>query len=117
MRRAWAILGSLAALALIAAAAFFFWPAAQETAVASADQPTGASLIARGEYLAHAGDCEACHTKPGGKPYAGGLAFRLPFGTIYAPNITPDKEAGIGAWSDADFVRALHRGILEHNKM
>lgn len=81
--------------------------------------PTGASpdlanagLVARGEYLTRAADCAACHTAPGGRPFAGGLAFKLPMiGTIYSTNITPDKETGIGAWSDAEFLRALHRGI------
>jgi hypothetical protein len=65
----------------------------------------------RGEYLTRAGDCVACHTAPHGKPFAGGRAFKLPFGTLYSPNITPDEETGIGDWSDDDFVRALHQGI------
>ena len=71
----------------------------------------GASLVARGEYLALAADCKACHTVPGDVPFAGGRAFELPFGTLYTPNITPDKATGIGDWSDADFLRAVHRGI------
>jgi mono/diheme cytochrome c family protein len=70
-----------------------------------------ADLVKRGEYLARAGDCAACHNAPGGKPYAGGYAFKLPFGTIYSSNITPDKETGIGSWSDADFLRAMHDGV------
>jgi mono/diheme cytochrome c family protein len=70
-----------------------------------------ASLIVRGEYLARAADCEACHTAKGGTPFAGGLAFNLPFGTLYSPNITPDKETGIGSWSNADFLQAVHKGI------
>src|ERR1700722_17584045 len=70
-----------------------------------------ASLIARGEYLTRAADCEACHTVEGGRSFAGGLAFNLPFGTLYSPNITPDRETGIGAWSDADFLNALHKGV------
>jgi mono/diheme cytochrome c family protein len=83
-----------------------------------AADPTGvpaklakASLIERGEYLAHAADCLVCHTNPGGKQYAGGLGFKLPFGTLYSTNITPDKDTGIGNYSDADFLNALHRGI------
>jgi hypothetical protein len=64
-----------------------------------------------GEYLTRAADCVACHTAPHGKPFAGGRAFKLPFGTIYSPNIRPDKQTGIGDWSDDDFVRALHEGI------
>jgi mono/diheme cytochrome c family protein len=70
-----------------------------------------ASLIERGEYLTLAADCMACHTTQGGKPYAGGLGFSLPFGTLYSTNITPDKETGIGNYSDEDFSSAVHRGI------
>ncbi len=70
-----------------------------------------ASQVARGEYLAEAADCEACHTMPGRARYAGGLAFNLPFGTLYSPNITQDVETGIGGWSDADFLKAVHKGI------
>ena len=66
--------------------------------------------IARGRYLAILGDCAACHTDPGGKPYAGGEAIETPFGVVASANITPDIETGIGAWSDDDFVSALQRG-------
>jgi mono/diheme cytochrome c family protein len=72
---------------------------------------TQASLVERGAYLVKAADCEACHTSQGGKEYAGGLAIRLPFGTLYSTNITPDKETGIGNYSDQDFLNAVHRGI------
>src|SRR3979490_1143811 len=70
-----------------------------------------ASLAARGAYLARAADCMVCHTAQGGKEYAGGLGFKLPFGTLYSTNITPDKETGIGNYSDQDFLNAVHRGI------
>jgi mono/diheme cytochrome c family protein len=70
-----------------------------------------ASLVERGEYLARAADCMVCHTTPGGKDYAGGLGFKLPFGMLYSTNITPDKETGIGNYSDQDFLNAVHRGI------
>ncbi|CNK23834.1 putative cytochrome C [Yersinia frederiksenii] len=73
---------------------------------ASAD----ANLIARGEYLTKAADCVACHTTKDGKPFAGGLAFKTPMGTLYSPNITPDKATGIGSWTDEEFLRALHEG-------
>jgi len=80
--------------------------------------PTGApglgpqaDIIARGEYLARAGNCFTCHTVPGGKALAGGVPFKLPFGTIYSTNLTPDQETGIGTWTDDDFVRAMHEGI------
>jgi mono/diheme cytochrome c family protein len=67
--------------------------------------------VARGEYLARAADCIACHTVAGKEPFAGGVAFKMPFGTIYSSNITADRDTGIGAWSDDDFVRALHAGV------
>jgi mono/diheme cytochrome c family protein len=70
-----------------------------------------ASVVERGEYLARAADCVACHTREGGKELAGGLGFKLPFGTLYSTNITPDKETGIGHYSDQDFLNAMHRGI------
>jgi len=70
-----------------------------------------ANLVKRGEYLARAADCMVCHTAPGGVRYAGSLAIPLPFGTIYSPNITPDKGTGIGDYSDRDFLNAVQRGI------
>ncbi len=70
-----------------------------------------ASLVDRGKYLAQAADCVACHMSPGGREYAGGLAIRLPFGTLYSSNITPDSETGIGDYSDQDFLNALRRGV------
>jgi len=70
-----------------------------------------ASLVERGAYLARAADCMVCHTAQGGKEYAGGLGFKLPFGTLYSTNITPDKETGIGNYTDQDFLNAVHRGI------
>jgi mono/diheme cytochrome c family protein len=69
-----------------------------------------ASVVERGEYLAKAADCMVCHTTPGAKEYAGGLGFKLPFGTLYSTNITPDKETGIGNYSDQDFLNAVQRG-------
>jgi mono/diheme cytochrome c family protein len=71
----------------------------------------GADPVKRGEYLARAADCMVCHTVPGGAPYAGGLEIRLPFGAIYTTNITPDKDTGIGKYSDSDFLNAVQRGI------
>jgi mono/diheme cytochrome c family protein len=67
-------------------------------------------IVKRGEYLAHAADCMVCHTAKGGKPYAGGLAFKLPFGELYSTNITADKETGIGNYSDRDFLGAVQHG-------
>ncbi|MDE1150220.1 MAG: cytochrome c [Azospirillaceae bacterium] len=70
-----------------------------------------ASLLERGAYLTAAADCQACHTVEGGTPYAGGRAFKLPFGTLYTPNITSDPDTGIGRWSDADFLKTLRDGV------
>jgi mono/diheme cytochrome c family protein len=84
----------------------------------SGGKPTGmpadfqdADPLARGKYLTEAADCQACHTAQGGKPFAGGRPFDTQFGTMYSPNITPDTETGIGTWSDADFLKAVHEGI------
>ena len=75
-----------------------------------------AELIARGEYLARAADCAACHTGDHGQAYAGGRGFILPFGALYSTNITPDKETGIGNYSDADFLRVMHEGVAPGGK-
>jgi mono/diheme cytochrome c family protein len=66
--------------------------------------------IAYGRYVAVLGDCAACHTNPGGPPYAGGQAIETPFGNVLAANITPDRETGIGGWTDAQFIRAMTQG-------
>jgi mono/diheme cytochrome c family protein len=68
-------------------------------------------LIKSGEYLAKAADCGACHTAPGGKPFAGGLAISSPVGTIYSTNITPSVSYGLGRYTEEQFARALRRGI------
>jgi mono/diheme cytochrome c family protein len=130
-RYAVAGIGALAIIFLIA----FFWIVfgpgpldfAKDSPVALADyrgsDPSGvplklrsASLVKRGEYLARAADCQPCHTAEGGAPFAGGLALVTPFGTIYSANITPDKDTGIGRWTDAQFLGALHHGIGAGNK-
>lgn len=77
---------------------------------AAVRQP-GTQVIDRGEYLARAGDCVACHSDPTGKPFAGGRAMPTPFGNLYVTNITPDDETGIGLWTADDFYRTMHQGI------
>lgn len=74
---------------------------------------SAAGDASRGLYLAKAGGCLACHTedKKGAAPFAGGRALKTPFGTFYGPNLTPHAEAGIGRWSEADFVRAMRHGV------
>ncbi|KHK56184.1 cytochrome C [Ralstonia sp. A12] len=76
------------------------------------DTPADTAQIKRGEYLAIAADCAACHTAPGGKPFAGGLPMPIPMlGTIYTSNITPDAKTGIGKWTYEDFERAVRKGV------
>jgi mono/diheme cytochrome c family protein len=67
--------------------------------------------VERGEYLVRAGGCFSCHTAAGGQKLAGGRGLATPFGTFYSPNITPDRETGIGRWTDAQFLRALREGV------
>ncbi|MEJ7688230.1 MAG: c-type cytochrome [Variovorax sp.] len=68
------------------------------------------ALVERGRYLALAGNCAGCHTARGGAAYAGGPGIDTPFGTVYASNLSPHKDAGIGGWSAAHFWRAMHNG-------
>ena len=124
------ILGAFVAILVLAAIGFGGWLFAGRDPLAFAGGSTVAleeykggevtgvpaslaseDLVTRGAYLAHAADCQACHTAPGGAPYAGGFAFVLPFGTIYSTNITPDKDTGIGNYTSAQFLAAVHMGI------
>ncbi len=74
-------------------------------------EATDHEAVERGRYLAVAGNCTSCHTRDGGEPFAGGVAFPTQFGTIYSTNITADKDTGIGGWSEEQFIRALREGI------
>jgi len=98
--------------------------AASPLAVAQQGPPQGAPAVeagprattaplSKGEYLARAGDCIACHSVPGGKAFAGGLKMGTPLGAIYSTNITPDPGTGIGTYSFADFDRAVRAGIAK----
>ena len=73
-------------------------------ATQAAAQAPDPEMLKKGEYLARLGDCTACHTVAGGKPFAGGLVLATPFGGIPVPNITRDKATGIGNWSDDNFL-------------
>lgn len=74
-------------------------------------------LLARGAYLARAGNCAACHTTRGGTPYAGGRGIDTPFGMVNSSNLTPDVRTGIGSWSAAEFWRALHNGRSKDGRL
>ena len=103
------------ALAVLAAVGFFVlaWLRPGELPrVPRGELPNATTqLIERGEYLARAGDCVACHTTPGSREFAGGRAMATPFGALYVPNITPDEETGIGSWTADEFYRMLHTGV------
>ncbi len=75
------------------------------------DAPLPAGLIEEGHYQAILGDCAACHTQPGRPAYSGGMPFKLPIGTIYSTNISPDPVHGIGRYTEAEFARAVQLGI------
>jgi mono/diheme cytochrome c family protein len=103
---AWGAVALIAAIALVAALNLRDEspPDEREGFEATPEQ------VARGAYLARAGNCLACHTMRGGAPYAGGRAIETPFGTVYGSNITPDVKTGIGSWTASDFRRAMHNG-------
>ncbi|GLR90666.1 c-type cytochrome [Bradyrhizobium iriomotense] len=81
------------------------------SAVAATASEPSPEAIAHGKALVEAGDCASCHTADPAKPFAGGKRIDTPFGGIYAPNLTPDRDTGIGGWTDADFTRALRFGV------
>src|SRR5262245_37838770 len=110
MKRARILIGcSVAAAALLLSAAMWHrTPGAVGSAISA---PPAQDEVARGEYLAAAGNCIGCHTRAGGQPFAGGVPFETRFGSIYSSNITPDIDTGIGRWTSADLRRAMHEGI------
>lgn len=107
------ILAGIAAVILVGLIGFgaFAW----KSELAAIDPPGARQfdqgLVKRGSELAAIGNCNVCHTAPGGRMFAGGLALPTPFGTIYSTNITPDPETGIGRWSEAAFIRAMREGV------
>ncbi|KVR78978.1 c-type cytochrome [Burkholderia vietnamiensis] len=117
LRRA-ALLGAAWAAIGVAGAPAVAQPASQSVAPAPtathAAQSADADLVKRGAYLARAGDCVACHTASGGKPFAGGLKFDTPIGAIYSTNITPDQNTGVGGWTLDDFARAVREGVRKN---
>jgi alcohol dehydrogenase (quinone), cytochrome c subunit len=111
VRRVFFVLISAALAALLAALTFALLPTPTRAISAAAAPQGDAAMVEKGRYLAIAGDCGACHTVAGGRPFAGGLAMVSPIGIIYSSNITPDSDTGIGAYSLNDFDRAVRHGI------
>lgn len=89
---------------------YAFWPTSTRE-IADAPDINDASVIDRGRYIATASDCVACHTTQDGKPFAGGVPFHTPIGTVFSTNITPDTKTGIGEYTLEDFDRAVRHGI------
>ncbi|MEG2963024.1 MAG: cytochrome c, partial [Janthinobacterium sp.] len=108
-----------AGLVLIAggSAKFLLYPDDDIGPPAVASTLSQQQLVARGAYLAKAGDCMACHTTRGGVPYAGGRTLQTPFGKVISPNITADRETGIGSWTADDFWRAIHNGKSKDGRL
>src|SRR5262249_48932492 len=111
--RALQIVLALALLLILVAAVFVLW--SQRSEFTAIEPPKRASfdndLIKKGANLVAIGNCDVCHTVPGGAAYAGSRPIPTPFGTIYSTNITPDPETGIGHWSEEAFSRAMRDGI------
>src|SRR5215813_6603152 len=105
----------LIGLIVIAAAGLgVFWWLTIPATVAAASLPARQPDVANGETMFNAGGCSSCHAVPNQPDrlrLGGGLAIPSPFGTFYAPNISPDPADGIGRWSEEDFVNAVTRGI------
>ena len=111
MKKLLLTLVAIAVLVFLAALAYALAPTKTRAIAGPAPAAGDAALIEKGRYLAAAGDCTACHTAPGGKPFAGGLAVASPIGDIYSTNITPDADTGIGTYTLDQFDRAVRHGI------
>jgi mono/diheme cytochrome c family protein len=102
-----------AALVAVFALAFILWQQLSVPALPALDSArpvANSARVERGAYLALVGNCAGCHTARGGQPYAGGRPIPTPFGTVFAGNLTPDAETGLGRWSAEAFWRAMHQG-------
>jgi len=109
MRRiGWLLLFAL--LALVLAVWLFNRAPGESIDEGPPPNPPNPGRVARGQYLARAGNCALCHTERGGAAFAGGRPIETPFGTVYSSNLTPDPETGLGGWSASHFWRAMHHG-------
>ncbi len=108
----------IAVLLVVFFAGLAFFVLAWRPSIAPIARPAPGSFpadsVGKGEALAAAGHCAACHTQPGGQPFAGGYALHTPFGIIYGDNISPDPQTGIGAWSLEAFTRAMREGVARN---
>lgn len=108
--RRWRIAAPICALIGALLAAALLWQDDPEQNQTRSTAPADAQTVQQGAYLARAGNCMACHTPAGAPAYSGGRGIETPFGAVYAGNLTPDPDTGIGRWSADDFWRALREG-------
>ena len=101
----------IVAVLLLIAAAWVVWRPSIDPAAAGRGVPYEVERVQRGSQLAAIGNCNVCHTRDAGAPYAGGRPIVTPFGTVFSSNITPDPETGIGGWTPAAFTRAMREGV------
>jgi mono/diheme cytochrome c family protein len=124
-RIGWLVVGTFLALT-----AFVVWdnwgdawttpaaaPAANQAPNTPSQAPQNHAQIERGQYLARAGNCVACHSARGSEPMAGGRRIDTPFGAVFSSNLTPDTQTGIGNWSPQDFWQALHHGRSQNGRL
>src|SRR5579875_2755002 len=99
----WRLIAGVVVVIALAFGGFYAWAWRGEIARVPARAPNAfePATVAKGAQLAAVGSCAVCHTRPGGQPYAGGFPVETPFGTVYGSNITPDRDTGIGGWSEA----------------
>lgn len=107
---------ALEVMGMLGFGALAWWPAIAPIAP-PAPGAFAPELVAKGAVLAAGGYCAECHTAKGGQPFAGGYAMATPFGVLYSTNITPDRETGIGTWSEAAFARAMQRGVARDGSL
>jgi mono/diheme cytochrome c family protein len=105
------LVGAVVLVALAAGALWALHPRMLPPKAHARQASATTQTIARGEYLSRAGDCVACHSVPNGKLFAGGREMPTPFGSLFAPNITPDDDTGIGLWNADEFYRMMHTGV------
>lgn len=110
-RGARSIASSLAAARIGVAFLFLAGCSTLEPAPAAEAVPASPETLAHGAYLARIANCLSCHTEPGGAPFGGGRAIPTPFGDFVSSNITPAPDAGLGDWTEAEFARAVRRGV------
>jgi mono/diheme cytochrome c family protein len=119
VRRRWGLWLAVLAAGLALLAGVVVWLNVRGEAPLDGIASPGAdpALVARGAYLARAGNCMGCHSVPDGAAFAGGRGVETPFGVVYAPNLTPDPKTGIGTWSPGEFWRAMHHGRSKDGRL